>query len=212
VARSPAGAQRDCVEVADRGAMAGPAGTLRPLEDRARAAAAVDRGRRLGQHPSRGDRRGHGLRSGVGDQCRLLGSTGSPARRWNRKKGLHGHGRCARGRGRRARTLPRRTEHEDPPRRGPARAAPTRPAYPGTGRGQPAGAAAARRDPRRPGRARSSTVPAGDGDRGQGVLASVNQAGVARPQDSLRQPGTRRPDRPPRSARQPWRTPTRLRR
>jgi transposase len=58
------------------------------LENRARAAAAVDRGRHLGQDPGGGDRQGRrGGRGGVGDQCRLLGSTGSPARRWSPKKG-----------------------------------------------------------------------------------------------------------------------------
>jgi transposase len=92
-----------------------------------------------GQDPRRVDRQGRrGGRGGVW----LIGVDSSVVRAHQhaagaRKRGLHGHRRCARGRGRRARTLPRRTEHQDPPRRGPARAAPTRPAYPGTGRDNP---------------------------------------------------------------------------
>lgn len=49
VTRAPPGDQRNLVETADRGALAGSAGTLRAVEDLSRTAAPVDRRRDLGQ-------------------------------------------------------------------------------------------------------------------------------------------------------------------
>lgn len=68
-------------QVADRGAMAWPAVTLRALEDRAQAAAAVDRGRHPGQGAGRVNRqRRRGRRCGVSDGPGPL--VHGPGRRW----------------------------------------------------------------------------------------------------------------------------------
>src|SRR3954447_14875540 len=88
MAGSPSGDQRDLVAVQDRGALAGPARTVRTVEDRPRAAAEVDRGWHVGQDPHRsGRQRRFHRRRGVDLQRRLQLGPGSPARRWRPEKG-----------------------------------------------------------------------------------------------------------------------------
>ncbi len=178
-----AGDQRDPVEAAHRRTVAGPARALRALEDRARTAADLDRRRHLGTHPRPGDRQGRRRRQrGVDRQHRLQQRPGPPALGWGPEKGgcATGWVEAPRRRRRSPRTVPRRADQQDPPRRRRSRPADVDDPHPGPGRGQPATAPAARPDRGRPRRARPAAHATRAGAGRQGLLPPLDPRGAAR--------------------------------
>ncbi|WP_372491217.1 transposase [Amycolatopsis tucumanensis] len=98
--------------------------------------------------------------------------TGAPWRlRAPGKRGLRPRRRGARGRRGRTRTLPRRTEHHNPPRRRWPRAADAGAAHRRPRRRQPTTIATARRHRGRPNRTRQTAMPTRSCGHGQGLLA-----------------------------------------